>query len=215
MADDQNETVRCPSAPNAIDTQADLDDDGFSICEGDCNDANGDTHPGAPEICDGEDNNCDGALPEPEIDFDSDGWSVCEGDCNDEEVAVNPGAEEICDNGIDDDCDGFIDGEDLDCIPDYTLDLEASYAEGTLSLDFTIGTVEPAIWVTFLYLLEPETELLAYWAMGLQVTFPPETIIHSTPFPEMGEIALVTALLTVDGLQVYDVVVVDTGMPLQ
>jgi hypothetical protein len=83
--------------------EKDLDDDGFAICEGDCDDDDGDSHPGAPEICDGADNNCDGSLPEPEADLDSDGWGICEGDCKDDEEAVYPGAEEICD-GLDNDC---------------------------------------------------------------------------------------------------------------
>lgn len=40
----------------------DDDGDGFSECLGDCNDGNGAISPGAPEICDLLDNDCDGAV---------------------------------------------------------------------------------------------------------------------------------------------------------
>ena len=44
------------------DVLEDIDEDGFTVEEGDCNDENPDTHPDAVEVCDGagEDNNCDG-----------------------------------------------------------------------------------------------------------------------------------------------------------
>ncbi len=43
-------------------TSADADGDGFSGCAGDCNDSIATTHPGAPETCDGLDNDCDGSI---------------------------------------------------------------------------------------------------------------------------------------------------------
>lgn len=47
---------------------------------------------------------------------DSDGDGYCStDDCNDSDPAINPGAAEVCDNGVDDDCDGAIDGADFDC----------------------------------------------------------------------------------------------------
>jgi predicted outer membrane repeat protein len=92
----------------------DLDGDGFSPAEGDCHDANPDTHPDAQEICDGIDNDCDGGLPEEEEDLDADGWMACDTDCNDYDNDVYPGAPELCD-GIDNDCDGLIqDNDDID-----------------------------------------------------------------------------------------------------
>ena len=67
-----------------------------------------------------------GAYEYPEcIDGDGDGYGdpACGGyDCDDTAPDVYPGAEEICSGGIDDDCDGFTDMEDIECsgihIPD-------------------------------------------------------------------------------------------------
>ena len=42
----------------------DLDADGFTEAEGDCNDNNASIYPGAPELCDGFDNDCDDDLDE-------------------------------------------------------------------------------------------------------------------------------------------------------
>lgn len=44
--------------------EQDRDGDGFLGCERDCNDANDQQYPGATEICDGLDNNCDGRIDE-------------------------------------------------------------------------------------------------------------------------------------------------------
>ena len=61
-------------------------------------------HPGATEVCNSIDDDCDGCTDEG-FDQDNDGYTVCEGDCNDALAAIHPGATEIC-NGIDDDCEG-------------------------------------------------------------------------------------------------------------
>ncbi|GMV40768.1 MAG: hypothetical protein AMXMBFR64_24840 [Myxococcales bacterium] len=98
---------------------------------GDCDDEDPGAWPGAPETCNGVDDDCDGQVDEPGAggcvnrwpDGDGDGWGtgapacLCEapgagtvtvgGDCDDKSIQVNPGMPEVC-NGMDDDCDGQI-----------------------------------------------------------------------------------------------------------
>ncbi len=55
---------------------ADADGDGYTRCGGDCDDANPSVYPGALEICDGVDNDCDGQIDEDAAGVDSDGDGV-------------------------------------------------------------------------------------------------------------------------------------------
>ena len=87
--------------------ELDLDGDGFSPQEGDCDDARATSHPGAPEWCNGKDDDCDGVVDE-DLDQDLDGFTVCQGDCADNDPAAYQGATEAID-GRDNDCDGFVD----------------------------------------------------------------------------------------------------------
>lgn len=86
-------------------SDVDQDGDGFSPATGDCNEADARTYPGAPELCDGQDNDCDGAVPLSEADADFDGFRPCSDDCDDADGRVYPGADEACDDK-DTDCDG-------------------------------------------------------------------------------------------------------------
>lgn len=90
----------------------------------DCDDSNSDINTSAIEVCDTQDNNCDGLIDEgvePVLyyfDGDEDGYgddevglfcvqpeftSTLGGDCNDNEPSINPAASEVC-NGLDDNC---------------------------------------------------------------------------------------------------------------
>jgi hypothetical protein len=96
----------------------DADADGVTTCDGDCDDDNADTFPGADEICDGEDNNCDGVGDDVDEDFDGYMPIECGGeDCDDTDEDIHPGAFEDCEDGIDNDCDGDIDADDDECVP--------------------------------------------------------------------------------------------------
>jgi hypothetical protein len=117
-----------PPTKDAVEVIGDDEDgDGYdSILDGgqDCDDTDSSVHPGAVELCDGLDQDCDGeadngAMQTVYEDLDGDGYGNdateylgCEppegwvpdgGDCNDDDSALHPGATELC-NGLDDDC---------------------------------------------------------------------------------------------------------------
>ncbi len=146
--DDCDGTVDEGGASDASTWYADDDSDGYgdaasttSACSQpsgyvsdntDCDDSNAVSNPGASEVCDGRDNDCDGsvdegAMPSWYADADGDGYGdasssseACAApsghvadasDCDDADAAINPGADERCD-GVDNDCDGDVDGPD-------------------------------------------------------------------------------------------------------
>jgi hypothetical protein len=112
-------------------TDADGDGDGYDPTV-DCDDEDPAVNPGADELCNGVDDDCDGTIDEDDAvdaptwyaDTDGDGFgdaatsvTSCtqpkgtieiDGDCNDADASRNPGAKELC-NDIDDDCDGAFD----------------------------------------------------------------------------------------------------------
>jgi len=105
----------------------DLDDDGIfgGQCVGgtDCDDSLDTVYPGATELCDQLDNDCNDVVDD--IDADGDGFiaDTCGGDdCDDSKANVYPGAPEdggmgAGGDGIDNDCDGEVD-EGTDSVDD-------------------------------------------------------------------------------------------------
>jgi hypothetical protein len=116
------------------DLWVDGDSDG-TVFAYDCNDAASAVRPGATEICNGIDDDCDGDIDVAAVvgaptwyrDRDRDGFgadtsavTACDppgntvpasGDCDDDNDEIFPGAEEVC-NDLDDNCDGSTDGAD-------------------------------------------------------------------------------------------------------
>ncbi|MCZ7680863.1 MAG: MopE-related protein [Sandaracinaceae bacterium] len=83
------------------------DDDG-TCASRDCDDSNASVHPGATELCNGVDDDCNGLFDGPDEDDDRDGHADrCAGaaasDCDDEDASTYVGAPELCD-GLDNDC---------------------------------------------------------------------------------------------------------------
>jgi len=105
--------------------------DGYVALDGDCDDGAEEVHPGADEMCDDVDHDCDGQAVVGAVnpvrwfrDADADGFGVVVNfaddcvqpsgfvldleDCDDDNLLVYPGGNEVCD-GSDNDCNGDVD----------------------------------------------------------------------------------------------------------
>jgi len=118
FGDPEDPVLACPFPPGAIEDDSD------------CDDTDGEVFPGADEVCNSEDEDCDGAVDEGVTsawyeDTDDDGygagdpldacdpgagWSLESGDCAADDPTIHPGQTETCNDGLDNDCD-----PDTDC----------------------------------------------------------------------------------------------------
>jgi hypothetical protein len=128
-----------------VSPEPDLDQDGWTVAEGDCDDTDRGVNPTQPEQCGGGDEDCDGLVDESDAidastyyaDWDGDrygdpntttlacsvpaGFVVNFKDCDDGDASISPAADEVCD-GVDEDCDGWVD--------DYATDATTWYTDG-------------------------------------------------------------------------------------
>ena len=136
-------------------------DVGFARVAGDCGDADASRHPGAAELCDTIDQNCDGftsdAYGDRWADADGDGygvgdpisaclleggWASAGGDCDDANASFYPDAAEACDH-LDGDCDGIIDDEPYALEGLLDEDCDGQGAEGAAMVRFCLNEVNP------------------------------------------------------------------------
>jgi len=108
--------VECPLGCS----NQDRDGDAFTECDGDCDDLDATVFPGAPQSCDGLNNDCDeeqwpSLTGTNEFDDDADMLSECEGDCDDGDPGRNGALGELSCDGIDNDCEPLsVDAPDAD-----------------------------------------------------------------------------------------------------
>lgn len=142
---------------------------GYVYNSEDCDDSNSLSFPSAEELCDGEDNSCDGIGDAvqtwyPDADGDGfgvqgqtvedcgqpDGYSGTEDDCDDSSPLIYPGAIDDCD-GLDNDCDGEVDEDSKAGWPLVSIDhrapavWEVDPATAALSLISSLSVSEEEI----------------------------------------------------------------------
>jgi uncharacterized delta-60 repeat protein len=144
---------------------------GYTDNDLDCDDLEGVIYPGADELCDGLDNDCNGII-DPDSSVDASAWYLDDDldgfgdanvslqscaapidyiaehvdgyDCDDSDIDVFPGMTEVC-NGIDDNCDGLVDETgDAGCGTDEVCDegmCVPACANGAMDTSFGVNGI--------------------------------------------------------------------------
>ncbi|MEW6298613.1 MAG: putative Ig domain-containing protein, partial [Thermodesulfobacteriota bacterium] len=135
----------------------DGDGDGFTVAQGDCNDGDANVYPGAPEGCDGSDDDCDDQIDE-ELGQMTCGVGLCQRTVENcvagTAQTCTPGtpADETCGNGIDEDCDG----QDLSCpvnSPPQITSAPITVATAGQPYGYTVEATDPDAGDTLLFSL--------------------------------------------------------------
>lgn len=173
----------------------------------DCDDSNPNISPGAAEICNEMDDDCDAWIDEEDpslsdgitlyADADGDTYGdpaaafvTCDplsgtanyGDCDDSDGEIHPSAEEICDE-IDNDCDGTLDADDCECGGDAGTGLRVTI---TNSRNYNSGQAMDLIWE----------------GVATDMGFVP-TIISRSTLDDAGALATTDLLVLSSGVDTY------------
>ena len=90
------------------------------------------------------------------------------------------------------------------------LDLALSFTDGTLTLDFELGTAEPATWGVWWFI--PSAGIIPLWSIPLPAIDMP--VAFPIPgFPSIGTVGVLTALSPPLGVPCFAFGFVDTGQP--
>ncbi len=103
----------------------DGDGDQLTVCDGDCDDRQADIHPEREEICNGVDDDCSGWPDDPQGECDTGERGVCgtgKPRCGANDQLLCDQSEfprdEVCDDDADNDCDGTVDEEGCEILPE-------------------------------------------------------------------------------------------------